>query len=398
MSERMIAFIAAASFTIITHVSPAHAYDDAVEKKAFTLPSYVTVGGQTIKDIKIGWESYGSLNADKSNAILITHYFSGTSHAAGKYKADEKAAGYWDAIIGPGKPLDTDRYFVISSDTLVNLNAKDPNVFTTGPATIDPSTGKPYGRLFPIVTIRDFVNVQKALLESLGISKLHAVMGASMGALQAYEWASSYPGMVGSVIPVIGAGEVDGWPIAWLHMWAAPILLDPNWSDGDYYGKAEPVAGLSTALAMVTLHAQHWAWTNSSAFGRKWAVEGKDPASCLLECKYAIEAALDNGGKARAATSDANHFLYLVKANQIFVAGGRNLADGLKKIDAPVLLITSDDDLIFTADAVNQTAQMIKSDGTPVEQVKIKGGHGHLDGVLAIGQAGQRIAEFLGRK
>jgi len=149
---------------------------------------------------------------------------------------------------------------------------------------------------------------------------------------------------------------------------------------------------------MVTLHAQHWAWTNSSAFGRKWAVEGKDPASCLLECKYAIEAALDNGGKARAATSDANHFLYLVKANQIFVAGGSNLAEGLKKIDSPVLLITSDDDLIFTADAVDQTAQMIKSDGTPVEQVKIKGGHGHLDGVLAIGQAGQRIAEFLGRK
>jgi homoserine O-acetyltransferase/O-succinyltransferase len=252
--------------------------------------------------------------------------------------------------------------------------------------------------LFPLVTIRDFVNVQKALLESLGVSKLHAVMGASMGALQAYEWASSYPGLVGKVIPVIGAGESDGWPIAWLHMWEAPILLDPTWSGGDYYGKAEPVAGLSTALAMVALNAQHWAWTNSSAFGRKWAVEGKDPASCLLECKYAIEAALDNGGKARAATSDANHFLYLVKANQTFVAGGGNLAEGLSKIDAPVLLIASDDDLIFTPDAVDQTAQMIKSDGTPVEQVKIKGGHGHLDGVLAIGQAGQRIVEFLGRK
>src|SRR5215831_13438795 len=393
----MIALIAAATLTIITHTSPLHAYDGVVEKKTFTLPSYVTVGGKTIKGVKIGWESYGSLNTDKSNAILITHYFSGTSHAAGKYKVNGEA-GYWDAIIGPGKPLDTDKYFILSSDTLVNLNAKNPNVITTGPATINPLTRKRYGRSFPIVAIRDFVNVQKALVESLGISKLHAVMGASMGALQAYEWASSYPRMVGSVIPVIGTGEVDGWPIAWLHMWAAPILLDPNWSDGDYYGKAEPVAGLSTALAMVTLHAQHWAWTNSSAFGRKWAVEGKDPASCLLECKYAIEAALDNGGNARAATSDANHFLYLVKANQIFVAGGSNLAEGLKKIDSPVLLITSDDDLIFTADAVDQTAQMIKSDGTPVEQVKIKGGHGHLDGVLAIGQAGQRIAEFLGRK
>jgi homoserine O-acetyltransferase len=240
--------------------------------------------------------------------------------------------------------------------------------------------------------------VQKALVESLGIRKLHAVMGASMGALQAYEWASSHPGMVGKVIPVIGAGEADGWIIAWLDMWAAPIRLDPNWNNGDYYGKVEPVAGLSTALAMVTLHAQHWAWTNSSAFGRNWAAEDKDPASCLVDCKYAIEAALAGAGKARAATSDANHFLYLVKANQLFVAGGGNLAEGLKAIDAPVLLITSDDDLIFPTDAVNQTERLIKVDGTPLEHVKIKGGRGHLDGVFAIGQAGSKIAEFLGRK
>jgi homoserine O-acetyltransferase len=269
----MIALVAAATFIIIAHAAPLHAYDGVVEKKTFTLQSYVTVRGETIKNVKIGWESYGSLNVDKSNAILITHYFSGTSHAAGKYKTDDPAPGYWDKIIGPGKPLDTDKYFILSSDTLVNLNAKDPNVITTGPATIDPSTGQQYGRLFPIVAIRDFVNVQKALVESLGITKLHAVMGASMGALQAYEWSSSYPGMVRKVIPVIGAGEADGWVIAWSHMWAAPILLDRNWSNGDYYGKAEPVAGLATALALVTLHSQHWEWTNSStspAFGRTW--------------------------------------------------------------------------------------------------------------------------------
>ena len=124
-----------------------------------------------------------------------------------------------------------------------------------------------------------------------------------------------------------------------------PILLDANWSNGDYYGKAEPVAGLSTALSMVTLHAQHWKWANSK-FGRNWAIEGKDPANCLVECKYAIEAALDAAGKARAAKMDANHFLYLVKAGQIFVTGG-NLTEGLKRIDAPVLLISTDDDLIF---------------------------------------------------
>ena len=124
-----------------------------------------------IPQVRVGWESYGTLNEAKDNAILVTHFFSANSHAAGRYHADDPDPGYWDAIIGPGKPLDTDRYFVLSSDTLVNLNAKDPNMVTTGPASIDPGTGRPYGMSFPVVTIRDFVNVQKALLDSLGIRR-----------------------------------------------------------------------------------------------------------------------------------------------------------------------------------------------------------------------------------
>ncbi len=153
--------------------------DLIVEKKTFELPSYTTVGGKTIKDVKVGWQAAGTLNADRSNAILITHFFSGTSHAFGKYKAEDKVAGYWDAIIGPGKVIDTNKYYVISSDTLVNLNTGLPNVVTTGPASIDPDTGKRYGMSFPVVSMRDFVNVQKALVESLGIRRLKAVMGAS---------------------------------------------------------------------------------------------------------------------------------------------------------------------------------------------------------------------------
>ncbi|OYX87147.1 MAG: homoserine acetyltransferase, partial [Xanthobacter sp. 35-67-6] len=176
---------------------PARALDEIVKKQTFVLPTYTTVGGAALRDVKVGWEAYGTLNADKSNVILITHFFSGSSHAAGRYKADDAAPGYWDAIIGPGKPLDTDKYYILSSDTLVNLNVHDPNVVTTGPATISPETDKPYGTRFPVVTIRDFVNVQKALLDSLGITKLHAVMGPSMGALQVYEWATGYPEAVG---------------------------------------------------------------------------------------------------------------------------------------------------------------------------------------------------------
>jgi homoserine O-acetyltransferase len=382
---------------LIFAATRAWALDAVVEKKTFELPSLTTVGGATIKNVRAGWEAYGTLNADKSNVILITHFFSANSHAAGKYKADDKAPGYWDAIIGPGKPLDTDKFYIISSDTLVNLNAKDPNTITTGPASINPDTGKPYALSFPIVTIRDFVNVQKALLDSLGVTRLYAVMGASMGALQVYEWAASYPEMVTRAIPVIGGGESDGYLIAWLDMWAAPIKVDPDWNNGDYYGKAEPTAGLAAALKVVTLHAQHWAWADGPSLGRKWATDGKDPAACLSECKYAIETALDGAGKARAAISDANHFLYLVKANQLFAASGSSAGEGLKKIKAPVLLITSDDDLVFHPDGIRQTVEAIKAGGASVEHVKIKGGRGHLDGVVAIGQASAPISAFLAK-
>src|SRR3954453_1000860 len=128
-----------------------------VEKKTFELPQYTTAGGATIKGVRIGWGGHGQLNAEKSNAILITHFFSGTSHAAGKYAAGDKAPGYWDAIIGPGKPIDTNKSFVPSSDTFVNLNANPPNVVTPAPAPINPATGKPYGMSFPVGSMRDFV-------------------------------------------------------------------------------------------------------------------------------------------------------------------------------------------------------------------------------------------------
>ena len=149
----LAAGLAAGLVAMMLFSGRAVAQDLIVEKKVFELASYTTTGGRTIKNVKIGWEAAGTLNAEKSNAILITHFFSGTSHAFGKYKADDKIAGYWDAIIGPGKAIDTNKYYVISSDTLVNLNARDPMVTTTGPASINPDTGRPYGPSFPIVTI-----------------------------------------------------------------------------------------------------------------------------------------------------------------------------------------------------------------------------------------------------
>jgi homoserine O-acetyltransferase/O-succinyltransferase len=360
--------------------------DLIVEKKTFELPSYTTVAGATIKNVKIGWESAGTLNSDKSNAILVTHFFSGTSHAFGKYAAGDAVPGYWDAIIGSGKAIDTNKYFVLSSDTLVNLNVNAPNVVTTGPASIDPDTGKPYGMRFPIVSIKDFVNVQKALIDSLGIRKLHAVAGASMGGLQTFEWAASYPDMVERIMPVISKPEADPFLIGWLDIWGQPIRLDPKWNGGDYYGKEPPLAGLAAALKVVTLHANQWEWAQAT-FGLEPADAGKDPAKAM-DNTFKVQAVLDTLAAARAKTSDANHLLYLVKANQLANAD-------VSKIKMPVLLLYSPTDLVFQAPLVEAAAKQIAAAGASVETGKLIGPYGHLNGVLAIAQAADQIRSFM---
>jgi homoserine O-acetyltransferase/O-succinyltransferase len=367
-----------------------------VEKKVFELPGYTTAGGAVIRQVRVGWESYGSLNAARDNAILVTHFFSANSHAAGRYRPDDAEPGYWDAIIGPGKPLDTDRYFVLSSDTLVNLNANDPNTITTGPASIDPGTGRPYGMRFPLVTIRDFVDVQKALLDSLGIAALHAVVGASMGALQAFEWASAYPGRVRRVVAAIGGAEENAFLIGWLNAWAAPIRLDPNWNDGDYYGQAAPTRGLAEALKLVTLQASQWAWADRT-FGRAWAEEGKDPGAAMGH-QFAVEAWLDRTAAARARLCDANHFLYLAKANQLFLTGhGASVEEGLRAIEAPLLLVASADDLVFPPRRHLHALQgRLAALGKRVTYTEaITGDLGHLDGIAYIARASDDLARFL---
>ena len=375
-----------AALLLLPATAFAQTADLIVEKKTFELPAYTTAAGATIKTVKIGWESAGTLNADKSNAILITHFFSGTSHAFGKYAASDAAPGYWHAIIGPGKPLDTNKYFVLSSDTLVNLNVNAPNVVTTGPASVNPDTGKPYGMSFPVISIKDFVNVQKALIESLGIRRLKAVAGASMGGLQAFEWAASYPDMVERIIPVISTPQADPFLIGWLDLWAQPIRLDPKWNGGDYYDKEPPLEGLKAALKIVTLQANQWEWA-AKTFGMAPAEEGKDPAKAMGN-RFKVEAALDTIGATRAKTSDANHLIYLAKASQLASADPA-------KIKLPILLLYSPTDLVFQEPVVEAAAKQLAAAGSTVESGKLLGPYGHVNGVLLINQASDRIRAFI---
>ena len=361
------------------------------EKKFYTLPQYTTAGGKTIRQVRVGYETYGKLNAAGTNAIFVPHFFSGNSHAAGRYKADDKVAGYWDAIIGPGKAIDTDKYFVISADTLVNLNVKSPMTGTAGPATINPDTGKPYGSSFPVVSIRDFVRVHKALLDSLGVKKLAAVAGASMGSLQAMQWAAEYPDYVERVVHVIGPGlDIHPYVVELANVWAGPIKLDPNWKGGDYYGGAEPTDGLAQALMVVSFTTLHFAWAEK-VHGYKWAAEGKNPADAMGNL-FAIEDALEKGGKARAASSDAGHFVWLVKANQLY-----NLEKEQSRIKAKVLFLPAKTDLVFPPELSRRWADKLRAQGNAVEFYEIDGTSGHLDGIFSIGKVADQIKAFLSK-
>jgi len=358
------------------------------EKKIFKLDSYTTVGKQTIKDVKIGYETYGTLNKEKSNAILVAHFFSGTSHAAGKYNIEDAKPGYWDNVIGSGKAIDTDEYFVISSDTLVNLGAHNPNVTTTGPATINPATGKPYGLDFPLVTIEDFVNVQKQLIDSMGITKLHAVTGASMGSLQAIVWAAKYPDMVPRVMPVISPGA-SGHPylLSMLKRWGDVIKLDQNWNAGNYYGKKRPLRGLDLALQSVTLDAFQHPWVKK--YDTTWADEKINPAFDL-KARYAVEKMLDDRGSSRAIASDANHFLYLVKANQSY-----DVRKDIANIKAKFLFLPAENDLIFPPSQAKAFAEILKKQGNEVDLQVLTGPLGHINGIVFVPQAEEKIRKWL---
>jgi homoserine O-acetyltransferase len=383
------------SLLFIIPSSDAFAVTTLVTKQRFELPSFTTYGGEKINHVAVGWESYGSLNAAKDNTVLITHFFSGSSHAAGKYHLDDTTAGYWDEIIGPGKAIDTDKYFVLSVDSLANLNAYDDNVITTGPATINPATGKPYGLNFPVVTIRDFVNIQKAVLESLGIQKLHAVIGPSMGSMQALEWASTYPSWVPRMVSVIGAGKSDAWATAALELWAMPIRLDKQWQQGAYSPDQAPLDGLSTSLMMITLQALHPEYINKQGEQLNYHPLEIGPLNSILH-KHSIVQWLEQRARSRAVKMDANHLLYLVRACQLYIAGNQDtLAAGMQKVQAKTLFLPAKNDLLLMPYMAKLPHELLTAQGNDSQYIELQGGLGHLEGVLDISEQADTLKAFL---
>lgn len=207
------------------------------DKNALTLESGVAFG-----PLNIRYECYGTLNADKSNAVLIVHAFSGDAHAAGYHSSDDRKPGWWDSMIGPGKAFDTDRYFIICSNTLGGCTG------TSGPGSINPASGEPYALDFPVITIQDMVETQRILIDHLGIDQLLAIAGGSMGGMQVLEWSIRYPERLRTAIVIASTGRLSAQGIAFNAVGRNAIMSDPHWNGGQYYGKDQiPRQGLSIA-------------------------------------------------------------------------------------------------------------------------------------------------------
>jgi homoserine O-acetyltransferase len=291
--------------------------------------------------------------------------------------------------------IDTDRYFVLSADSLCNVNALRPDVVTTGPTSIDPRTGAPYGPSFPLITFHDMVDVQLGLLDTLGITTLHAAMGLSMGGCHCLELASSHPRRVRKILPVACGGVADAWLIAWIHVCIAQLRLDPNWHDGRYSEQAPPRAGLTAALKLVTMLGRHWTYTNgfggefdgrgAAGAGRAWADPASDPVRAL-DALFLIEADMENGALARSQFMDANHFHYMLRALRAYRVGRKHkLRKSLARIRAEVLLMHSAaEDHMFSVASVNKLIAHLMDAGVKLQAIEHSQTLGHSD-LVAIG-------------
>lgn len=358
------------------------------KRQVFTLDQFETLSGKTLRNVRVGFETYGTLSPAKDNVILVCHYFSGNAHAAGTYSYADPLPGWWDAAIGPGKVLDTDRYFIVSSDSLVNLTVKDGLTVTTGPATINPETGKAYGADFPVVSVTDFVRVQKRLIEHLGIDRLLAVVGPSGGAAQAVEWSVTYPECVPRVIAVVPPGlAVHPYAGAVADAWTRPILNDPAWRNGYYDADNPPRIGLTEALRLTTLAAL--SYETLASFGSAPQDHANDPLQALGH-EFKADAMLGAMAAERANLIDANHFLYMVRAYKLF-----NVAPRIHLSRAKYLFLPAEGDLLFPPHMALAAVRSLQAAGCEASMFVLRGGGGHVDGLTQMHQATEVIHCFL---
>ncbi len=324
--------------------------------------------GEKLGPITLAYESYGTLNADKSNAILICHALSGDAHAAGYHEGDKKP-GWWDKMIGPGKAFDTDKYFIVCSNVIGGCKG------STGPASINPNTDKPFGLSFPVITVKDMVAAQKLLIDYLGIKKLLAVTGGSMGGQQVLKWSVAYPEMLHSAIVIATNAKHTAQQIAFNEVARQAIMADPDWLNGNYYGKSVPARGLAVArmIGHITYMSDQ---SMQEKFGRK--LIDKERLGYDFSTDFQVESYLKYRGDSFVHRFDANSWLYISKALDYFdLANGKNLTDVLSQTRAKFLVISFTSDWLYPSYQTKEIVRALKTCGRDVSDIEINTPDGH---------------------
>ncbi len=349
-------------------------------------PNQVKLGsGKVLGPIAIAYETYGNLNKKKDNAILILHALSGDSHAAGWHKGDDKP-GWWHSMIGPGKAFDTDRHYIICSNVLGGCMG------TTGPSSKDPHTGKPYALDFPIITIGDMVDVQKLLIDSLGIKKLLSVAGGSMGGMQVLQWAASYPEKILSAIPIATGLKHSPQQIAFNEVGRQAIMADPGWNNGDYYGAGQPERGL--ALARMIGHITYMSDESMEAKFSRRLKNGNYNFS--FNPDFEVEGYLHYKGDGFVKRFDANSYLYITKAIDYFdLSGDEDLIPSGKRIDAKFLVISFKSDWLYPPYQSREIVKLLKKRQIDTTYCEIDSSYGHDAFLIEIEEQEHLVKHFL---
>jgi homoserine O-acetyltransferase len=362
-----------------------------VESQCARFESIALEGGTTLFPVEVAYETYGRLNSDGSNAILITHAFTGDAHAAGIHSAAGENAGkpgWWDNMIGPGKAFDTDRYFVICSNVLGGCQG------TTGPASINIVTGRPYGMSFPVITIRDMVRLQKMLIDSLGIGRLLCVCGGSMGGMQALEWAVSYPESVRCVIPIATTWRHSAQQIAFNEVGRQAIMADPDWCDGEYYDKKPPARGLSVArmVGHITYMSDE---SMREKFGRK--LREKEKFGYDFSVDFEVESYLRYRGNQFVSRFDANSYLYITKAEDYFdlTNGTGKLTDAFRTVDTRFLVISFTSDWLYPSYQSQEIVRVLRRLNGDVAYCDLQSNYGHDAFLVDIAEQSEIVRGFL---
>jgi homoserine O-acetyltransferase len=332
-------------------------------------------GGGSLPEVVVAYETWGELSADASNAVLVCHALTGDSHAAGRLGEGHRTDGWWNDLIGPGKALDTDHLFVVCSNVLGGCQG------STGPASINPETGKPYGAEFPVVSIRDMVRAQASLADSLGIERWLSVVGGSMCGMQALEWGVMYPGRVASLALASTTAEASALQIAWSHIGRTAIEADPRFNGGDYYD-AKPGEGPHRGLVVARMVAQV-TYRSDEVFTERFHRTVIERFQFSLGRTFDVEGYLDHHGLKLARRFDANSYLRLNRAMDLHDLGrGRgSTAAALRRVVVPSVVATVRSDGLYLPTQQHELHAMLEAAGGDTKWVDIDSPHGH-DGFL----------------